>query len=133
MGKRYLIDSNILIEFAGNLLPEISHSLLSGIIDDDFNISFINKIEVLGHHSADQAWSNFINQATIILADDDIIAQTINIRKNYKIKISDALIAATALVSNLVLLTRNIQDFKNIENLIIENPWKWEKHSDSIK
>ncbi|HEY4196997.1 MAG TPA: hypothetical protein VGM63_15750 [Mucilaginibacter sp.] len=81
MGKKYLIDSNILIEFAGNLLPNIAYQLISNIIDSDFNISFINKIEVLGHITSNDAWNNFINQATIIMADDDIIEQTILIRK----------------------------------------------------
>ncbi|MDB5153988.1 MAG: hypothetical protein JWR54_2739 [Mucilaginibacter sp.] len=60
MGKRYLIDSNILIEFGGNLLPGIAYHLLTDIIEKDFNISFINKIEVLGHRTANETWSNFI-------------------------------------------------------------------------
>ena len=126
MGKRYLIDSNILIEFVGKLLPETASISLSTIIDADFNISFINKIEVLGHHSADEAWINFINQASVIAADDDIIEQTIQIRKKHKIKLPDALVAATAVVNNLILLSRNIQDFKGIDNLEVENPWVWE-------
>jgi len=126
MGKRYLIDSNILIEFVGKLLPEATVASLSTIIDTDFNISFINKIEVLGHHSADEGWINFVNQASIIIADDDIIEKTIQIRKKHKIKIPDALVAATAVVNDLILLTRNTQDFKGIEDLEIENPWLWE-------
>jgi predicted nucleic acid-binding protein len=126
MGKRYLIDSNTLIEFTGRLLPASIHSELSSIIDTDFNISFINKIEVLAHHTADIAWQNFIEQANIIKADDDIISQTIQIRKIQKIKIPDALVAATALVNDLILLTRNVNDFKNIPGLQVENPWTWE-------
>lgn len=127
MGKRYLIDSNTLIEFTGKLLPQIAHNKLSSIIDDDFTISFINKIEVLGHHSANEGWTNFINQATIIKADEDIINLTIQIRKNHKIKIPDALVAATAIVNDLILVTRNIGDFKNIDNLQVQNPWQWVK------
>jgi len=34
----------------------------------------------------------------------------------------DAIIAATALVSNLALTTRNVSDFKNIPGLKIINP-----------
>jgi predicted nucleic acid-binding protein len=127
MGKRYLIDSNILIEFAGELLPEAVYDLLTDIIDKDFNISFINKIEVLGHRTANEAWSNFINHAVIIMANDDIIEQTILIRKKRKMKLPDAVISATAIVNDLILLTRNTEDFKNIENLKIENPWLWKK------
>jgi len=126
MGKRYLIDSNILIEFVGNLLPEETHKLIVDIIDTDFNLSFINKIEVLGSNLAGDPLVNFINQATIIEVNDDIIEQTILIRKMHKLKLPDALIAATALVNDLVLLTRNISDFRNIENLKLENPWLWE-------
>jgi predicted nucleic acid-binding protein len=125
MGKKYLIDSNILIEFAGNLLSETAYNRLVNIIDQDFNISFINKIKVLGHHTADETWRDFIDQATIIMPDDDIIEQTINIRIKNKIKLPDALISATALVNDLVLLTRNTEDFKNIQDLKIENPWLW--------
>jgi predicted nucleic acid-binding protein len=126
MGKRYLIDSNILIEFTGELLPDSVYSLLSTIIDSDFTISFINKIEVLAHSTAGEVWNNFINQAVIILADDEIIEQTIKIRKKNKIKIPDALVAATAIVNDLILLTRNMEDFKKIENLKVENPWLWD-------
>jgi len=32
----------------------------------------------------------------------------------YKIKLPDVIIAATALTHNLILLTRNIKDFKDI-------------------
>ena len=126
MGKRYLIDSNVLIEFVGNLLPQEAHKLIVDIIDTDFNLSFINKIEVLGHSLADDSWINFVNQATVINVDDDIIEQAILVRKRHKIKLPDALIAATALVNDLVLLTRNTSDFKNIESLKLENPWLWE-------
>jgi predicted nucleic acid-binding protein len=125
MGKRYLIDSNTLIEFTGKLLPEIVYSKISSIIDDDFNISFINKIEVLGHHTADKAWQNFIAQATVFKADDDIINKTIEIRKSNKIKVPDAIVAATAMANDLVLITRNMEDFKKIPGLKIENPWDW--------
>jgi len=125
MGKRYLIDSNILIEFTGKLLPENISNLISTIIDVDFNISLINKIEVLGHRTANLAWSNFVDQAVIIMIDDEIVEQTIKIRKKYKIKIPDAIVAATAIVNDLILLTRNTEDFKKIKNLRLENPWTW--------
>ena len=33
------------------------------------------------------------------------------------------LIAATAIVNNQVLVTRNISDFNSIDNLTVFNPW----------
>jgi predicted nucleic acid-binding protein len=51
---------------------------------------------------------------------------TINICRQSKIKLPDAIIAAIALVHNLTLLTRNVSDFKNISKLIYMNPWEIE-------
>jgi predicted nucleic acid-binding protein len=36
---------------------------------------------------------------------------------------SNAIIAATALNEDLILLTRNVDDFKNISDLELLNPW----------
>jgi predicted nucleic acid-binding protein len=36
----------------------------------------------------------------------------------------DSLLAATALVHRLILLTRNTQDFEGIEDLLTLNPWE---------
>jgi predicted nucleic acid-binding protein len=49
--------------------------------------------------------------------------KTVEIRKIYKIKLPDAIIAAIALVYNLILVTRNTNDFKNIGGLQLENPF----------
>ena len=49
--------------------------------------------------------------------------QTITLRKKHKIKLPDAIIAATALVHNLTLLTRNEKDFSKISNVESTNPW----------
>lgn len=125
MGKRYLIDSNVLIEFTGKLLPKKSLELISSIIDKEFNISVINKIEVLGHPSAGNKLKNFINSANILDLDKRIAEKTIELRKKHSIKIPDAIIAATALESRLILLTRNTDDFKHIPKLNSENPWQW--------
>lgn len=38
-----------------------------------------------------------------------------------------AIVAATAIVYGLILLTRNTADFKNIKMLKVENPWDWAK------
>jgi hypothetical protein len=43
-----------------------------------------------------------------------------------KIKLPDAVIAATCLVNDLVLLTRNVSDFVGVENLIVSNPFNEE-------
>jgi predicted nucleic acid-binding protein len=123
MGIKHLIDSNILIEYIGKLLPVVSHDAATEIINQEFNISFISKIEVPGHNLADQELQNFIAMAVVYTVTDAVIEQTIALRKAFRIKIPDAIIAATALVYDLTLVTRNVDDFKNIPGLDVWNPW----------
>lgn len=123
MGKRYLIDSNSLIEYSGKLLPASGHSFITEIIDKEFNISFINKIEVLGHFSVQQKLKDFISLAFVFTINDEIIERTIELRIRNKIKTPDAIVAATSILNNCILITRNTADFKNIPGLDLLNPW----------
>ena len=123
MGKKFLIDTNVLLGFIGKILPEKGHETISKIVDTDFNISFINKIEILGHSSSTKELEEFVNTANILELSEPIIDTTINLRRSYKIKLPDALIAATALTKKLIVETRNTSDFKKINHLEIMNPW----------
>lgn len=49
-----------------------------------------------------------------------VIAQTIHIRKADGLKLPDALIAATALVHGLKLVTANTVDFKRVDSLVMD-------------
>ena len=78
------------------------------------------KIEALGFEAqpvAMQALQDFISYMTVLPLTDEIAEKTIQLRKANKIKLPDAVIAATALVHHLTLITRNTKDFKNIKNL----------------
>ena len=124
MGKRYLIDTNILIAYSGKILPEKAHCFVSEIIDIEFNISIINKIEVLGHNTSGTDIEDFIDLATVFDLNKMVVDKTILLRKDYRIKLPDTIIAATCLVYKFTLITRNIKDFKNIDDLDILNPYE---------
>lgn len=47
------------------------------------------------------------------------------IRKSAKVKLAEAIIAATYIVHDFTLLTRNVVDFNQIKGLKIENPFEW--------
>ena len=125
--KRYLIDTNIAIEYIGDTLPEKALYFLDSIFDSQFYISVINKIELLGFSSITKEeelkFTELINAAEIIELNENIVTSTINIRKTYKTKLPDAIIAASALFNNLTLITRNTKDFNKIEGLDILNPY----------
>ena len=65
----------------------------------------------------------FLATATIYPLDDAITQKTIELRRIKKLKLGDAIIAATALVYNLVIITRNTSDFKNIDDLSCIDPY----------
>lgn len=121
MGQN-LIDTNVLLEYVAKTLPHKAHIWMNKTIEEDFNISIINKIEVLGHHSATEALEEFLGLADVYELSDDIVKQTILLRKAQKMKLPDAIIAATALVYDMTLISRNISDFKNIQGLKVIDP-----------
>ena len=126
MAQQYLADSNTIIDYVGNKMPEDALLLFDGYFNNSIIISIISKIEVLGFNGNPDELkhlANFINLADIIFIDNAIADKTIELRKSYRIKLPDAIIAATALVFNLILITRNIEDFKNINGINCLNPY----------
>lgn len=124
---KYLFDTNILIYyFNGGLSGNIFHNI-SSMLQENFAVSVITKMEFLGFngftHDEKKKAREFISFAEIIPLEDGIVEQVIEIKQNFKIKLPDAIIAATAMSKNLSLITRNIDDFKHIKvNLI--NPFQ---------
>jgi predicted nucleic acid-binding protein len=122
MGKRYLLDTNFVIYFLGGILPENALSFSKEILQQRANLSVISKIELLSWNYSDalqeEKLNSFLSNSTIIHIDDEIINQAISIRKQTKkIKLPDAIIAATALTHTLSLVTRNTDDFSSISSL----------------
>ena len=122
---QYLIDTNAVIDYLGRNLPARSMDFMNGIIDAIPNVSVVTKIEVLGFNAPDahyQMLTNFMNDATIFDLTSNIVDASILIRKKHKTKLPDAIIAATALVYDLTLITRNTSDFKGIAELKTIDP-----------
>jgi len=117
MGKRYLIDTNVVIDFLVNRLSPKGRKLVAHCIDDDPCISVISKIELLGFRLVTTEIKDFVKSSLVIGLTDEIIDQTISLRKTYRIQLPDAVIASTAIVSGLTVLTRNFSDFKRIKDL----------------
>jgi predicted nucleic acid-binding protein len=101
----------------GGKLPAKSEVFLSKVIDDQINISAINKIELLGFSKVEQVLIDLVGFAVMYHIDDEIIDKTIELRKKYKIKLPDAIIAATAIVYNFTLISCNTGDFQKITEL----------------
>jgi len=119
----YLIDTNVIIDNFGNKLPAKAKEFLSSF---DPVVSAVTKIEVLGWPKATKEQLSplyaFMDIANILPIDEAVIEETVLIRQTQKIALGDAIIAATALVHGLVLISRNISDFENIRGLKVIDP-----------
>jgi len=65
---------------------------------------------------------DFISENEELPLDEPVIQQTILLRQQRRIKLPDAIIAATALAHSLPLITRNTADFQAISGLLVINP-----------
>lgn len=99
---------------------------MDSVIDEVPNISVVTKIEVLGFNAPEEHYqllTNFMGDATIFDLTENIVDASIDVRKKNKTKLPDAIIAATALVYDLTIISCNTGDFKNIDGLACINPW----------
>ncbi len=126
MGSRYLIDSNVVIDFLAGKLPKQGHAFVCRIIDEGPNISVITIIEILGFTVTPDVQDillKLITASLVFSLTEPVVINTIELRKQLRIKIPDAIIAATALTENMVLVTHNTADFVNISGLSLVDPW----------
>lgn len=63
-----------------------------------------------------------IDSNVILPLSEAVLDQAVKLRQLRKITLGDALVAATALVHSLTLVTRNTKDFEWIPNLSLLNP-----------
>lgn len=121
---KYIVDTNSIIDAQMGRIPANGLHFLSSIINENFIISFITYIEVIGYKDVPQTTQDFMGLADVIQIDKAIIDTCIELRKPKKIKLPDAIIAATALVNNLILISRNTKDFEDISGLTCINPYE---------
>lgn len=124
MGQ-YLIDSNIISGYFSNLLKQEALNFVAGVIDLVPNISVITQIESLSWVNADKnkelILQDFVKDSVIIPLTQEIVFKCISIRRSRKIKTPDAIIAATAIIHKLILIT-NDSHFLNIKDLTVILP-----------
>ena len=125
---KYLYDTNIFIDYLAEepaVLPLFSELFLS---QNEVIISSIVRIELL-------SFPELSNEEEAVIADllmqfervpllPQIEDRTIQLRRHHRIKLPDALIAATALHCSACVMTRNLDDFKRVPELTLCNPFE---------
>ena len=128
MGVKFLWDTNTVIYFLQKQFPAPAEKFVDSILEySDPAISVITEIELLCWKTKNKKdikiLQKFIEEVTVFELEKSVKLKTAEIRKAHKIKLPDAIIAATAIIHDLVLITRNTKDFMNIDGLKIKNPF----------
>jgi predicted nucleic acid-binding protein len=117
-----LLDSNIIIY---SVMPQYA-GLRVLIAQHAPAVSAISLVEVLGYHrlsaAARQDFEGFFASAIVLPVSRDVLDEAVQLRQRRKMTLGDALIAATAVVHSLTLLTHNPSDFAWIPGLQVVDP-----------
>ena len=66
----------------------------------------------------------FLKTLSCVLLTESVLDCAAQIRRDYRVRLADAFIAACALVEGCTLVTRNVEDFRRIDGLSIVNPFE---------
>ena len=124
--EQYLIDNNAVSNYFAGLFSQKGMDFMASVLDQTPRISVITEIEALSWVHSDKSKEDivkaFVQDATIINLTPSIVSECIRIRRSRKIKTPDAILAATAITYNLVLITSD-NGFKRVESLRIIDPF----------
>ena len=117
-----LLDSNAIIY---SVKPEFD-TLRQLIAEQNPAVSAISYVEVLGYHkltaSDKEDFIEFFRTALIISVSQPVLEQAVALRQQRRMSLGDSIIAATALLNDLTLVTANVTDFHWIDNIKLMNP-----------
>lgn len=120
MGMIYLVDTSAYSRYLDGRLSDKGNELMDDILTDAPPISVVVRMELLSYQGNDERENiikNLVDSCDVILLSDEIVEKTVEIRRKSKIKLPDAIIAATAIVHNLSLISCNDSDFLKVPNL----------------
>ena len=104
-----LLDSNVLIYLSKELIS------IDDILEDNQRcaVSIISYMEVLGYNfdlkEEEEFVCSLLNYLEIIYIDENIASKVIELRKNNKIKLPDAIICASAMINHATLISNDIK------------------------
>ncbi|TAD99129.1 MAG: PIN domain-containing protein [Bacteroidetes bacterium] len=130
MEKKYLLDSNIVIDYLYDQIPSYRIEEMENIFQNSFQMSIVSEIEILGWKKilTDRKISieeveEILGTAKIFEVNQKIKQKAIELKQIYQTPTVDAIIAATAIIYELTLVSKNMKDFIRIEELSFFSPY----------
>jgi hypothetical protein len=115
-GNKLLLDTNAVLSILG------SQKIFSALEGKEIFISFITELELYSYPALKQTEEKsidfFLGKTTILDITKDIKAKAIQIRKKYKLKLPDAIICASAISKNLIIVS-NDKQFKKVPGITV--------------
>jgi len=119
----YTVDTNIVIYHANG--DQAAHDFLFSQFEQD-TPCFLSTISVVEFFSfaaltadAKKAFALLFPYFRIVVVDYSLSLAAAKLRRNYALKLGDAVIAATAILTSSTITTRNVRDFRKIPGLPI--------------
>lgn len=127
VSSNYLLDTNIFIYYF-NGDPVVQPFFTEIATDHAIGLYCpISWPELLCYPNLSKAEANqiraFLRTFTCIALTEPVLDRTAQIRRNYRVRLPNALIAACAIETNSILVTRNIADFQRISGINVLNPF----------
>jgi predicted nucleic acid-binding protein len=124
-GPRYLLDTNVIIGFLGGASWASSFFERVASMDAELLVSTITRMELLSFpditDEEKQRVSEILAQLNKVGIDDQIEDTAISIRSAARLKLPDAVIAATASIQGAILVTAD-DDFDRVSHLEVLHP-----------
>jgi len=121
-----LIDTNIFIDHLRGYAP--ATVFLRSLNKANVIFSAVSEAEVIAGKQCSEEKKKeeilqFLRQWQKIDANNPIAVKAGDLTREYGIELADAFVAATAVLYNAELLTRNLNDFKIIKGLKVKSPY----------
>ncbi len=122
MDERFLIDTSAYGRYLTQRLSDENRLFMRSVLTEQSVMSVVTRMELLSWIPGDKQLETDIKEiiadSVVLPLSEEIIQQTVRLRRQHKsVKLPDAIIAATALVNGLTLLSTNDSDFEKVVSL----------------
>ncbi len=121
-----LLDTTVFVDLFRNFKPAVD--FFGRIKHDEVLFSAMTETElVAGKHCNDPDYKektlHFLNEFRKVIVENKVATLAGDLKRGYGLAVPDAIIAASALITDSALITSNTQDFDKIKELKVQKPY----------